>query len=265
VNDLPPAASETVAAAAPGAPWLTLLHGMSQDRRVFSAQVDAFAGRYRLLLVDLPGHGRSAGMPGPYGLAEYAAAVRSALRAAGIARTHLWGTHTGAAIGLMLADAEPALCASLVLEGPVLPGRPPAAVSEMLAQVAALARAQGLAAARAHWWEHSGWFAVMRARPEACRAAEHRALVEQFPGAPWIDARPPAPVAPLDERLPRLRTPALIVNGEHDLPEFLAAAAALAAVLPRARRVSIPDAGGFPLWEFPARVNDEVARFLDER
>ncbi len=33
---------ETVSDAGPDGPWLTLVHGMSQDRRVFSAQV---AGR----------------------------------------------------------------------------------------------------------------------------------------------------------------------------------------------------------------------------
>ncbi len=51
---------EKVTRAAPDAPWITMVHGVSQNRRVFSAQVAAFGEDYRLLLIDLPGHGLSA-------------------------------------------------------------------------------------------------------------------------------------------------------------------------------------------------------------
>jgi hypothetical protein len=33
--------------------------------------------------------------------------------------------------------------------------------------------------------------------------------------------------------------------------------------LPDAERARIEEAGGFPLWEFPDRVNARVRRFLD--
>jgi pimeloyl-ACP methyl ester carboxylesterase len=55
----------------------------------------------------------------------------------------------------------------------------------------------------------------------------------------------------------------LLVNGEHDLPEFLELADQLAGALPDAERARIDEAGGFPLWEFPDRVNARVRRFLD--
>lgn len=255
---------EAVTGAGPAAPWLTLVHGMSQDRRVFSAQVAAFRDRCRLLLVDLPGHGLSADLPGPYGLAEYAAAVRGAMDAAGVARTHYWGTHTGAGVGLLLACREPERFASLVLEGPVLPGQPPPAVAEMLAEVGALARKEGMEAARTHWWERSGWFAVIRAHPETCRAAEQRAMIAEFPGAPWLDTQTPAPAAIPEARLRELSTPMLILNGEHDMADFLAVAERLVRLLPGARHALIAEGGGFPLWERPEAVNAEVRRFLED-
>ena len=52
------------------------------------------------------------------------------------------------------------------------------------------------------------------------------------------------------------------MNGEHDVAEFLEAAEALDALLPNCRRRAIEKAGGFPLWEFPQRVNDAVRTFL---
>jgi len=42
-----------------------MVHGMSQDRRVFGAQADAFRTDYRIQLIDLPGHGLSEDMAGP--------------------------------------------------------------------------------------------------------------------------------------------------------------------------------------------------------
>ena len=231
---------ETVLDAGPTAPWLTLVHGMAQDRRVFSAQVAAFRESHRLLLVDLPGHGLSSALPGPYGLEEYAAAVGAALAGAGVERTHYWGTHTGAGVGLLLACREPERFASLVLEGPVIPGRLPPAVAEMLAQVGEIARRQGMDAARRHWWERSGWFAVMRGRPEAFRAEEQRAMTAEFEGGPWLDTRAPAPVAPIADLLAQLQLPVLIVNGEHDMSDFLQVAEELTHLLPHTRRAVIP-------------------------
>lgn len=41
------------------APLLVFCHGVSLDRRAFAPQVDAFAGRCRVVVWDMPGHGES--------------------------------------------------------------------------------------------------------------------------------------------------------------------------------------------------------------
>ncbi len=46
------------------------------------------------------------------------------------------------------------------------------------------------------------------------------------------------------------------------MSDFLQVAEELTHLLPHARRAVIPEGGGFPLWEFPGRVNAEVRRFL---
>lgn len=267
-NGIPPACFEVVeddGLSGPeglNRPWLTLVHGAAQDRRVFTAQVAAFRASYRVLLIDLPGHGLSSALPGPYGPEEYAASVREALRTAGVERTHFWGTHTGAGVGLLLACREPARIASLVLEGPVFPHRLPPSVLEMFARVKDLARKQGLEPARRYWWERSPWFEVIREHPEACQADAQLAMLEEFQGLPWLDTGTPEPVDFSEGELGRLQLPVLIVNGEHEVPDFLTAADEMMALLPNAERVIVPGGGGFPLWEFPERVNAEVARFL---
>lgn len=254
---------EAITRAGESRPWLTMVHGASQHGGLFSAQVDAFADDYRLLVIDLPGHGRSTDCPGPYGPAEYARAVLAALDAAGVARTHFWGTHTGAGVALLLAAQHPTRLASLVLEGPVLPGVDLPYVRARFTQARQTAAARGVEAARAEWFGESAWFDVIRARPAECRATEHQALIAAFSGRPWLEAAAPEPVASIRESLARITQPVLLVNGEHDIEDFLGVAQELAASLPNVERLSVPGAGGFPLWEFPAQVNARVRRFLE--
>ena len=255
-------AFDTITDAGADAPWLCMVHGMAQDMRTFDAQVAAFRGQFQLLLVDLPGHGRSADVPGPFGLEEFTAGVLDAMQRAGVGRTIWWGTHTGAGVGLLLACRGLVELTALVLEGPVLPGAPPPSVLAMLGRVGEIARADGPAAARDYWWANSPWFDVMRAHPQRTRAAGQRALLDAFPCAPWLDARPPAPVTPFMHQLGQIQAPVCIINGQDDVPDFLPVAEELAGLLPNAQTHRIPGAGGFPLWEAPDAVNELVAGFI---
>lgn len=259
----PPAVAEVIAVASRSAPWMTMVHGMSQDRRVFSAQVEEFKDRFRLLLIDLPGHGRAADAGGPYGLEEFALSIEAAMDQAGASTSHFWGTHTGAGAGLLLAARHPDRFQSLILEGPVLPGRSLPAVVRALNRTRAIARVRGIEHACRQWFENSEWFAVMRANPDECRAWEHWEMLSEFRGGPWLDPGLEQPVAPIADKLASLQVPTLIMNGQRDLADFLEVARDLEMLLPNCRRVSIPDGGGFPLWEYPGRVNAEVLRFLD--
>ncbi|MDA0661275.1 MAG: alpha/beta fold hydrolase [Proteobacteria bacterium] len=259
---MPAAAFEIIDTAGPKAPWLVIVHGVSQNRRAFSAQIPVFGATHRLMLIDLPGHGLSSAMPGPYGVAEYAESIAGAMRDAGAGDAVFWGTHLGAAAGLLLAVHDPDRFSALVLEGPVFPGRSMPGVSDVLARVADTARNEGMAAARKRWWEEGGWFAVMRDRPEECRAAAQRQIIEEFEGAPWLDAGLIGPITPPDDDLRQFRKPVLIMNGAYDLPDFLQAADEISALLPDCRRMTIKDGGGFPFWEFPGAVNAEVWAFL---
>lgn len=256
---------ETIASAGETRRWITLVHGASQHSGLFSAQVRAFQADYRLLLVDLPGHGRSSAMPGPYGLAEYARSVLAAMHAAAVERTHFWGTHTGAGIALMLAAQHPRLITSMVLDGAILPGVDLPYVTARIARARQTARERGVGAARAEWFRESRWFDVIRARPSECRAKEHWNLVAQFSGLPWIDAAEPEAVAPIRPALARIAQPVLLINGEHDVEDFIRVADEIESTVPDVQRATIPEAGGFPLWEFPGRVNSLVRQFFERQ
>ena len=254
----------SIAEAEAEAPWIAMVHGASQDSRVWDRQVAQLRASCNLLLVDLPGHGTASGMPGPYGHAEMAAHVVGAIETAVAAPAILWGTHTGATVGLLASIERPDLFSALILEGPLIAGRNPPVVLGHQADAVAAWRDRGRDAGLDVWWQTSCWFEGMRRDPVGRRAAEHRAIIAEFSGRPWFEDMPaPGPVPDIAPRLAHLDRPVLIYNGADDHPEFLDAAGWIAERLPRVERASVADAGGFPAWERPAAVAALVDGFLD--
>lgn len=253
----------TVTDAPAGAPWLTLVHGFVQNSRIFNRQVNAFRNRFRICLIDLPGHGRAGDEPGPYGHHEMTKHVLAVLDETGIDRTHFWGTHTGAAISLLIGAREPERLISLVLESPILPGTTLPVVADEIARARRLARMEGVEEARRIWWEKACWFEVMRDNPIECRAAEHRRIIDEFSGRPWLDDEAPKPVMPANAALRQLTVPVLTYIGGREHADFRGVFDELETILPNLRTELIEEGGGFPHWEYPDHVNALVASFLE--
>jgi|KBSSwiStaDraftv2_1062776.scaffolds.fasta_scaffold110771_5 pimeloyl-ACP methyl ester carboxylesterase len=255
---------EIVSGAGNTAPWITMVHGAAQNSAVFSAQIPAFQDRYRLLLIDLPGHGKSSSLPGPYGAEEYSASVLAAMDDAGVEETHFWGTHTGAGIALLLATRHLQRFASLILESAVLAGHDMPSINASYGRAKETARQSGMEAARRQWIAEGEWFRVLHQHPLETRAAEHWTMIDAFGGAPWLDRSTPKTPEPIESKLSQIKRPVLLINGEHDVVDFVRVADKLEAKLPDVQRLVIPGAGGFPLWEYPDVVNAAVLRFLEK-
>lgn len=243
-------------------PWLAMVHGMSQDHRYFSKQVERFRPHYRILLIDLPGHGLSSMMHGPYGHLEFARHVEQILDTPTVAPVHYWGTHTGGTVGVLLGLERPSLFRSLLLESPSVPGQNPKIVTELLSAARAKAREAGIEAALEQWWQSSCWFDQIRANPDQCRAAEHLEIVSEFSGQPWIEEADTKPVPALSPATSA--PPSLIYQGEFDHPDFGEAARDVCRLLVGSEHQVLPGLGGFPAWEAPDEVNAVAAQlFLD--
>lgn len=244
-------------------PWLVLVHGLSQNHMLWSGQLALLAEQYRMLRVDLRGHGYSSAPAGGYGQVEYLDDVLAVLDHLGIGRCYWWGTHTGAALGLLLAALHPQRVVALVLDGAVIPGRVPPAVERHNAWARELARNAGLEQVLEAWFEQGEWFAGMRSAPAQRRMLAHKDLIMAFSGAPWLTDAPAQPVPPVADRLHDIRQPTLLINGADDLPDFLEIAARLERTLPNATRYLVPGAGGFPCWEEPEAVTVAVLDWLE--
>lgn len=243
-------------------PWIVMVHGFSHHSGYFSSQVREFQEDYRILLTDLRGHGRSSNMEGPFGVEEYADDVLEVIKEVGIQKAHFWGTHTGSAIGLVLALRDPVRFSSLILEGTFLPGFPMPRVGELLGRAKKIAKSSSVASAVEDWLAHADWFDYMNTHPLECRVEELRTITRTFGGAPWLSELTARAVTPAADRLGEITQPVFVYNGRNDIPDFLAAAEELKNKLLIVQSAVIEHGGGFPGWEDPIEVNNLVRQFL---
>jgi 3-oxoadipate enol-lactonase len=94
---------------------LVLIMGLGADSRGWAMQTSAFAERYRVVLIDNRGVGKSSVPPGPYTTAQMATDTLTVIEAEGIARAHVLGVSLGGAIAQELALLAPDRIRSLAL------------------------------------------------------------------------------------------------------------------------------------------------------
>src|SRR5262245_9045423 len=102
-------------------PAVVLLHGGLGDRRLWDAQMDAFAEHFRTVRFDLRGFGRSTSGPGTFGVVDDVVAVLDALA---IERAALVGLSYGGRIAVDAALERPDRLWALVAVAPGLSGFP---------------------------------------------------------------------------------------------------------------------------------------------
>ncbi len=207
-------AADVEASAAPGAPtgealayqWrgaakgpvVVLLHGFAADAAGFQPLFAPLEADNRLLLIDLPGHGKSSGVAAQ-GFAGLVAAVKQTLIASGAGRVHLVGHSLGGAVAAALAADKTLDVASLTLLSPaglgpeingaflngITRAREPESLKAWLALLVSDASLVTDAFARAAWRgrEDEVLLAAQEAMadalfPDATQTASVRALVE---------------------------------------------------------------------------------------
>ena len=96
-------------------PALVLVHGLMVTGEMFEPVLDHFAARYRVIVPDLRGHGRSRGLPPPYGAEQMALDLSELLDRLEVDAAAVLGYSHGGAVAQQFALDHGRRCTQLVL------------------------------------------------------------------------------------------------------------------------------------------------------
>ncbi len=243
-----------------GGPPLLLLHAGIGDRRMWDAQVPAFAAHFTVIRFDARGFGETRMPAAPF--TPYADAI-ALLDHLGITRTHLIGVSMGSQTAIETAIAEPQRVSALV----AVAARTGMPVSATLRagwdRVNELEEAGDISGAVEY--ELQMWVDGPDRGPEAVDPRV-RERVREMNAALFARDDVDGEETPLDppaaDRLEEISAPTLILHGDKDVMDVREAAGPLAAAIPGARLAVIPDAAHLPQMERPELFNEIVLGFL---
>lgn len=221
---------------------VVLLHGGLGNADYWGLQAKALAARHTVISVDSRGHGRSTRDARPYGYDLMADDVIALLDQLKIPRADFVGWSDGAILGLDLAM------------------RYPQRVGKVFAY-AANTRTSGVK----EGVEHNPTFAayIERAGQEYTRLSptpkEYPAFVEQI-GHMWASQPNWS-----DADLAKIKTPVLIVDGDHDEAIKREHTEYMAAAIPGAGLLILPNVSHFAFLQDPGLFNAALEHFLDEK
>jgi len=243
------------------------LHGLGGTWRDFEAQLDLLTDRYRVVVPEMRGHGRSAAVPGPMSTAALAADVVAVLDVLEIEKAVIGGLSLGGMVAQVLALDHQSRVEGLVLIDTTR--KVPTSVSLLLRAVAGRIRSKGMPAV-IDMLEKMERAAGRATGPEALAEARAQGVAWQrrdmAGNDPDVLAASILALVEHDERkrLAQMTTPAMVVVGADDPLVPVAMAEELAKAIPGASFTVIPDAGHVPNRERPDVFDDLVVSFIDK-
>lgn len=239
-------------------PDLVLLHGWALHSGVWDELLPELTARYRVHCIDLPGHGLSAWNPEVQDVAQLSATIAPHVPL----NAHVLGWSLGGIAALQLALLRPLRSLTLVCSTPKF-----VANEDWPNGMRAEAFETFVARLHADFKKAVEDFLVLQVRGDLNAPATLRTLKSR------LLQHPPQTEAlhvgleilrnaDLRSQLPSLRTPALILSGQHDRITPSIAGRYLAAALPDARWTEIRRAGHAPFISHRQEFLREIAAFL---
>jgi pimeloyl-ACP methyl ester carboxylesterase len=231
---------------------VVFVHGWSCDMTSWRSQVPAFEGKARMLLVDLPGHGKSGRPAVDYTMERFANAVEAVMRDAGVERALLVGHSMGTPVVRQFWRLFPKQTLGLVsVDGALRTYFKDASQAEGFAAMFSgpdfpKAMEGFLGAAFGASTPESVKADVRKMASGATQSVAVSAMRNQFDPAIWTDDPIGVPLQVIVAKSPTW-------NADYF--------AYVRTLNPSAEIVEIPDAGHFVMMEKPAEVNALLLSF----
>jgi pimeloyl-ACP methyl ester carboxylesterase len=243
-------------------PAVILIHGGYLDHRMWDGQVAALAEGHRVVRYDVRFHGRSPSEEVPFSDMVDLGVLMDSLE---MPSATIVGLSMGGQIAVDYALMHPERVESLVLVAPGLSGFPFGS-PELGAYMEAITDAIGrddfpeMIEIFARYWCDGP-----ERTPEEVDSEVRSKVLEMLAGSRERWGRSPLvqqPDPPAMDRVSSIHAPTLLVLGTVDMPDIQQVVAHLAANIPGALRVDIPDVAHMVNLEAPERFNEILLEFL---
>ena len=239
------------------APTILLLHGVGLALEAWTPQIDALCSSYRVLAIDLPGHGESAHLAGGDSLSDYVHWAASVVDAHGQGPVSVVGHSMGALIALGLAVERPDLIQRVALLN-VVYQRSDAARQAVLARAAQISEGNSDPTAPLSRWfeeqEHGqSAYQLTSALLHNADVAGYAAAYRGFAGGDQIYA----------QQLDKVQCPLLALTADGDVNSTPAMAEAIAAGVRDGQAVVIEGHKHMLNLTAPEAVNSELLRWME--
>ena len=241
-----------------------LAHGYTGSIEDWAMIIPPLAEKYRVMAIDHRGHGNSEAPSSQehYSVCIFAEDLSALLQRLNAAPAVIVGHSMGGFMALQLALDHPDAVKALVLvdtsSGEFQ--RPPG-FAELRAELAEIARTQGLEAAFEHNARHNPWMRERFEKHPQLREISRKKTLRTSVDGYVCAARAIDVWQPLTSRLPEIKVPTLIVVGEEDLP-FMEPSRIMDRGIPGAKLITVPNSGHSPHEENPDFLKNELLRFL---
>jgi len=248
-----------------GAPLITFAHALSLNLRSFDDQIDAFKDQYRVLRLDLRGHGKTDKDGGSFSMEDLADDVVGLWDHIGVEKSHFVGSSLGAMVGLALALDHADRLSSLTFmasQGALPPERIVASRANIAAMRASDATAQTTMANEADALMDR----LLFDHDESTNPSRFT-LLRQILGDTTLFGQARAYEAILamnyDNRLDEIYTPTLVLAGAQDNSTTPERMQMYKDGITGAQMELLQDAGHFPNLEQPDAFNATLKTFLN--
>jgi len=253
---------------------LLLIMGLAADSTAWMFQLPAFAPRYRTIIFDNRGVGRSSKPPGPYTIHEMADDAAGLLDALDVARAHVVGVSMGGMIAQELALRHPKRVRGLVLACTY--PEPDADIERQrefsITQLGGSVSADGELQIDVAALDPMLFFQHLLPRVfnQAFIDAELPKLLQLFGGALQFGFSMEAILGQVEAvmghrataRLHEIKAPTLVITGDADLLIPPGNSDVIARNIPNAKLVKVPGGSHGFNFETPDLFNREVVDFL---
>ncbi len=238
-------------------PPLLFIHGFTIDHRMWLGDAKFFSQFYRVLLLDLKGHGLSDAPETDYSRAHRVEDIVGFLDKLGIDKAHLVGLSMGGTTALGVALKYPDRLASLTLVSTSAAGYDHGIKIKKIDEIAL---AQGIEAARERWIKSTLKYFCNKKR-EVGQLLEQ--MMQEHSGAFWADPMR-GKYPPEDDlaRIHEIKLPTMIFAGEVDRP-FVSLAKTLNEKITGSKLCIFEEVGHMLNMEDPKGFQRELKLFLE--